>query len=98
MVRRRLEIRAYDLLENIISHGVAVEVGGAGDIDAALRYGNHSSITPYQVNNIATIADDNVRLGRVFVFRGKRQAGSPVCACRLWVSRFRPGRSELSMT
>ena len=34
-----------DLLVNIIAHGVPVEVGGVGDLEAALQYGNHSWIS-----------------------------------------------------
>ena len=86
-----------DLLVKMIVHGVPVEVGGVGDLDAALPYGKYRSIGPYEENIISAIADD-VRLGRVFVFRGKRQTASPVCACHLWVSRFPPRRSEMSTT
>ena len=56
-----------DLLVNIIAHWVPVEVGGVGDLDAALVYGNHSSIGPYEENITSKIADD-VRLGRALVF------------------------------
>ena len=42
-------------------------VGGAGDLGAALQYGNHSSVTPYASTVVAKIVDD-VWLGRAFVF------------------------------
>ena len=56
-----------DLLVKIIVHGVPVDAGGVGDLDAALVYGNHSSIGPYEENITSKIADD-VRLGRALVF------------------------------
>ena len=56
-----------DLLVKIITHGVPVAVDGGGDLGAALQYGNHRSIIPYEGNILCKIADD-VRLGRAFVF------------------------------
>ena len=69
-----------DLLVKIISHGVPVEVGGAGDLDAALRYGNHGSIGPYEDNIVSKIAED-VRLGRAFVF--PREAADQIPGLRV---------------
>lgn len=37
-----------DLVVNTTSRGVPVEAGGAGDLDATLRYGNHSSMSQRQ--------------------------------------------------
>ena len=56
-----------ELLVQILSHAVSVAVGSAGDLGAALQYGNHSLVTPYASTVVATIVDD-VRLGRSFVF------------------------------
>ena len=41
----------------MLAHGVPVHVGGVGELDAALRYGNHTSISPYE-NIVSKIADD----------------------------------------
>ena len=56
-----------DLLVKVITNGVPVMVDGGGDLSAALQYGNHRSIVPYEGNILCKIADD-VRLGRAFVF------------------------------
>lgn len=56
-----------DLLVKIITNGVPVVVDDGGDLGAALQYGNHRSIVPYEGNILCKIADD-VRLGRAFVF------------------------------
>lgn len=56
-----------DLLVISFPHAVPVEVGGAGDVTAGLRYGNHSLIGQYEDNIGSKIAKD-VRLGRTFDF------------------------------
>ena len=68
-----------DLLVNIIAHGVPVEVGGVGDLDATLQYDNHSWISPYEDNIIYKIAED-VQLGRAFIF--PREAADQIPSLR----------------
>lgn len=56
-----------DLLVNSITHVVPVVVDGGGNLGAAMQYGNHRSIVPYEGKILSNLAD-NVRLGRAFVF------------------------------
>ena len=56
-----------DLLMQIVDHGAPVPVTGQGDLPAALTYGNHSSIRPFQLQILEKIVED-VAMGRAFVF------------------------------
>ena len=69
-----------DLLLKINTNGVPVVVDVGGDLSAALQYGNHRSIVPYEGTILCKIADD-VRLGRAFVF--PRETADRITGLRL---------------
>ena len=81
------------LLVKIITNGVPVVVNGDGDLSAALQYGNHRLVVPYEGNILCKIADD-VRLGRSFVFPRETADRILVSVCQPQRLRCPPRRSE----
>ena len=61
------EFPDIELLMQIISQGAPVPVAGAGDLSAALAYGNHSSSALFSPHILERIIKD-VSHGRSFVF------------------------------
>lgn len=59
--------KGIDLLVRIVTAGAPVEVGGQGDLPAALEYGNHSSVAQFEPQILEKIQED-LLLGRAFVF------------------------------
>ena len=67
MVLWREEFPDIELLLQIISQSAPVPVAGAGDLSAALAYGNHSSSARFSPHILDKIVED-VSHGRSFVF------------------------------
>ena len=65
-----------DLLVKTVTEGAPVDVGGCGDLNAALCYGNHNSVDNFAPEIEAKIKED-LLLGRVFVFPREMAAHIP---------------------
>ncbi|CAB1102718.1 unnamed protein product [Ectocarpus sp. CCAP 1310/34] len=69
-----------DLLVKIISEGAPVAVTGAGDLRAAIEYGNHNSVQGFSPEIVSKIRED-VLTGRAFVF--PREAAAQIVGTRV---------------
>lgn len=64
---RRKGFSQVEEVARIITDGADVPVTGAVDLEAALKYGNHSSVHAHSSHILQKICDD-VRFGRAFIF------------------------------